>query len=42
MLTLILVLIVGLVAGAHWNVQVNMAVAKVVDLVKGAVAKIKG
>ena len=37
----LLILVVGLVVGAKWNAQVNGAVAKVVDLVKGLVAKVK-
>ena len=38
---LVLALVVGLVAGAKWNAHVNGAVAKVVNLVKGLLAKVK-
>lgn len=41
MVKCLVVLVVGLVAGAKWNAQVNGAVAKVVNLVKGLVAKVK-
>ena len=41
MVKCLVVLVVGLVVGAKWNMAVNGAVAKVVDLVKGLVAKVK-
>lgn len=41
MVKCLVILAVGLVVGAHWNAQVNGVVAKVVNLVKGLVAKLK-
>lgn len=41
MVKCLVVLVVGMLVGAKWNVQVNGAVAKVVDLVEGVYAKIK-
>ena len=41
MVKCLVVLVVGMLVGAKWNLAVNGVVAKVVDLVKGVLAKVK-